>query len=424
MARKIEPPSPPFIPARWHGGRQVPRLIVMHGTVSPCVPGGARAVARDFATTNTKKSAHYTVDPGEEIQSVGDHTVAYHCGHNQDSIGVELCDPQAGPSSRWGDLPHHRMLDRAAHLVAQLCLAYAIPIRRLSVRDLLDGKHGICGHVDMSNAFHQSSHTDPGEAFPWVGFIAAVQRAADEILHTPAPAPEHGTRHVSANIQYVPKMRLDDAAEDLGTVTSHAGVVGWQEIGRDYRRLLRAVDGWATYWPGGRLFSRAANSIPISWRTRRFDKIASGRRRTHGGRPKVTPARFITWVLLENRKTGERHWRVNTHYVSKAWSTHPERRPLWETHDRKLAETVRMLLAEHGPNGVITGDFNRGIGSPRLNEMLSAQPRADRADRGHVHHGIDHLYVFGRATTSSFGHFGLHSDHDAVLLRVDFTKES
>lgn len=171
------PPSPPFIAARWHGGKQTPKTIVIHGTVSPCRTGQARATAQFFAQrpATGKTSAHYSVDPAEVYQSVGDHVVAYHCGHNQDSIGIELCDPQTGFGARWSDANHKAMLKVAATLVAELCLAYKIPAIRVTPSALKAGKHGICGHVDMSLAFHQSTHTDPGPDFPWTDFIHDVK---------------------------------------------------------------------------------------------------------------------------------------------------------------------------------------------------------------------------------------------------------
>lgn len=187
----MNPPTPPFIAARWHGGPQVPRLrIVIHGTVSPCVRGGARNVARFFATENNKTSATYVVDPGEVIQCVGDHTVAYHAPPNQDTIGVELCDPQTGPGTRWGDRPHRQMLARGAELVAQLALAYGFPITKVTAAQLRGGRHGICGHADVSAAWHETTHTDPGPDFPWTHFVAAVHAAAD-VMAKPKKPPKH-----------------------------------------------------------------------------------------------------------------------------------------------------------------------------------------------------------------------------------------
>src|SRR4051812_38454057 len=86
MWSKIAPPSPRMDPARWKGRPQTPTLIVLHSTVTSTIAGAARAVARFFATEDNATSAHYVVDAAEVIQCVGDHTEAYHCGYNHDSI--------------------------------------------------------------------------------------------------------------------------------------------------------------------------------------------------------------------------------------------------------------------------------------------------------------------------------------------------
>jgi hypothetical protein len=40
---------------------------------------------------------------------VGDHTIAFHCGYNHDSIGIELCDMPSQDKTRWDDQPHRDM---------------------------------------------------------------------------------------------------------------------------------------------------------------------------------------------------------------------------------------------------------------------------------------------------------------------------
>lgn len=40
--------------------------------------------------------------------------------------------------------------------------------------DLKAGRRGICGHVDVTDAWHQSDHDDPGPWFPWDKFMAVV----------------------------------------------------------------------------------------------------------------------------------------------------------------------------------------------------------------------------------------------------------
>lgn len=180
-------PTPQYLgPAKFHGAATNKPInrIVIHGTVSPCVPGAATKIAAYFRNTVIRpSSAHYVVGPYGVVQTVYDSVVAYHAPPNTHSLGIELCDTQDNRKpKRWSDYFHRRMLKRAATLTAGLCLAYDIPIQRLTVQDLKDGKRGICGHVDVSLAFRQSTHTDPGPDFPWAKFIGMVIAARDAQL--------------------------------------------------------------------------------------------------------------------------------------------------------------------------------------------------------------------------------------------------
>jgi len=42
------------------------------------------------------------------------------------------------------------------------------------VADLKAGRRGVCGHTDVTDAWHQSDHDDPGPWFPWDKFMAVV----------------------------------------------------------------------------------------------------------------------------------------------------------------------------------------------------------------------------------------------------------
>jgi N-acetyl-anhydromuramyl-L-alanine amidase AmpD len=164
--------SRPFIQARNHGGTQTTvRRIVIHGTVSPCVKGGARNVANDFHTTHRDASAHYVVDPGHIIQCLHERTIGFHAPPNTRSIGIELCDPQKGSSARWKDANHEQMLHLAAQLVREVAARWRVPLVRLSTAEVKANRHGICGHVDVTNAFRMGTHIDPGTAFPWTHFM-------------------------------------------------------------------------------------------------------------------------------------------------------------------------------------------------------------------------------------------------------------
>lgn len=171
------PPNPPYIPAKYTGGPQdVLKRIVIHGTTGSTYCGAAYNTAKYFQNPSTYSSAHYVVDNCAEYQCVYDHTVAWHDGTNADSIGVEICDEVEGSLSRWDTDPAKRdALERAAVLVRQLCLAYDIPIRKLSPQQIRNGEYGICGHDDMRDAFPGSTtHWDPGK-FPWKEFISLVR---------------------------------------------------------------------------------------------------------------------------------------------------------------------------------------------------------------------------------------------------------
>lgn len=165
--------------------------IVMHGTVTLCVAGGARAVAQMFHNTSRDASTQYVVDPGEVVRCVPDDTIAYGAPPNKGAIHVEQTDIQGGSPSRWQDASHQSMLRLAARLVASLCLKFDIPIRKIGPRDLLAGRKGICGHADVSYAWHQTDHIDPGTDYPWDQFIALVQEAAHP---TPPPATPKGNK--------------------------------------------------------------------------------------------------------------------------------------------------------------------------------------------------------------------------------------
>lgn len=189
--------SAPFVQAKNHGPADNKPIfrIVMHGTVSECVAGGARSVALMFAHTTRDASTQWVHDPAETYQCVAEGTVAYGAPPNEHEIHHELCDmqyehPTAKQRKRWKDALHQSMLRRAAGYVARDCLKYSIPVVKLSSTDLLAGKRGICGHKDVSDAWHQTTHVDPGPDFPWSQFLGMVRAAmAPKPTPTPTPAP-------------------------------------------------------------------------------------------------------------------------------------------------------------------------------------------------------------------------------------------
>ena len=175
---RVPPPSPTYIgPPKHHGpptNRPI-KHVVIHSTVSPCEEGGARRIANYFKNPSYPSSAHYMVDPGEIIQGLYDSYIGYAAPPNEHKIHVEMCDmPGPRPKGtkeyiksmrskwRWNKSNQKRMLERTAWLTARICLAEDIPIQFVSSRGLRAGKQGITTHNNISKAFGQTSHWDPG----------------------------------------------------------------------------------------------------------------------------------------------------------------------------------------------------------------------------------------------------------------------
>ena len=170
-------------------GRQgVVDRIVLHGTVSELRRGSARDVAAYFTRDDAGGLAHYVGDSQEVVQCCREDIVAWHAPPNFPSLGFEFCDPQAGPDFRWEDGDHSAMLAVLAKPVAEAAQRWHVPIAYLGVGDLLAGHRGITTHYNVSQAFHQSDHTDPGPGFPIAQFLAEVSREA-AALYRPVGVP-------------------------------------------------------------------------------------------------------------------------------------------------------------------------------------------------------------------------------------------
>lgn len=195
---RIPAPSPFYAGPPAHdsgeGNKPIARIVI-HSTVSPCEPGGARDIAAYFRSQAAGGSAHYVIDPDEVVQAAWDSVVCWHAPPNAHSLGNEMCDiPGPVPddkrgtaawkslrrSWRWTRRNQRDMLRRTAKLTAQQALAYDVPIRWVGVRRLRAGKHGITTHANVSKAFHESTHWDPG-FWPRHHFMRMVRRHAKRL---------------------------------------------------------------------------------------------------------------------------------------------------------------------------------------------------------------------------------------------------
>src|SRR3954470_18604847 len=169
----------PFVQARnftkgRSNGIEVTAIPTME---SPEKPDTAESVASWFAgSTAPQASAHYCIDSNSVVQCVQDNDVAWHApGANHNGIGIEHAGRAAQAAADWSDPYTSQMLERSAELVARKCKQFDIPVAWLQAADLVAGKRGITGHVQVSQAFKRSDHHDPGTAFPVDAYLALVR---------------------------------------------------------------------------------------------------------------------------------------------------------------------------------------------------------------------------------------------------------
>lgn len=103
---------------------------------------------------------------------------------NASGLHLEQSARAEWPRKDW--LEARGMLERGAYKTAQWCRRYNIPIRWMSVKELRHhgstpkrGAGGITSHANVSDAWNQSSHWDPGEHFPRAEFMDLVREFHD-----------------------------------------------------------------------------------------------------------------------------------------------------------------------------------------------------------------------------------------------------
>lgn len=198
---KFPAPNPPVVgdgvPNVYSAGDNTPYdHVVIHSAVMPCERGAARKLGQ-MNQTSTTGSWHYATDPFEEVQCSWDRIVCWAAPPNPRKIHIEMADwPKPWPVGehppswwvkfkrvwRWATPNHRRMLKRTARLTAELLLAGDLPLRFCTAADLKVGKKGWTTHAEVTQAFHQSTHWDPG-AWPRRRFGRLVHKYAADLRH-------------------------------------------------------------------------------------------------------------------------------------------------------------------------------------------------------------------------------------------------
>lgn len=162
--------------------RRITQFLTLH-----CTEGheGLRKdddVAAMFARADLAKprSCHYVNDSDSVTRCLDEMAVGWHCGTtgNSRSIGIEFCGRARQSQAEWLDELSRPMLAIGARLIREICDRHGLPLNFLDAAALSAGLRGVTTHAEVSKAWHESTHTDPGPNFPIEMLLSAARRAA------------------------------------------------------------------------------------------------------------------------------------------------------------------------------------------------------------------------------------------------------
>lgn len=150
----------------------------------------AEGVANYQINTETG-SYHVLVDntDNDNVNSIRANTddwLTWSAGWTGNQIAVHISFVARAAMSRADWLGATRMLNEGADVCAYWVKKFNFPITKLSAADLKAGKRGLFGHADVSAAWKEVNHWDPGANFPWDVFLDMIKLR----INAPAPKPD------------------------------------------------------------------------------------------------------------------------------------------------------------------------------------------------------------------------------------------
>lgn len=127
---KFKPPNVPFVEAKQKGRKQRPKAIVLRLTYTTSDKGAALGMANTWHRNRSSIfPCHYVVDEAEAYRCVPDRQTAGDTALSAKGvINVGLCAEPVITSTQWMMPQLATTLDKAAQVVAELALAYKIPV--------------------------------------------------------------------------------------------------------------------------------------------------------------------------------------------------------------------------------------------------------------------------------------------------------
>lgn len=149
-------------------------------------------------------------------------------------------------------------------------------------------------------------------------------------------------------------------AADAQSASAMTDILAMQEGNRTANRtaMLDAMhaQGWDAWVP-----DTGGTELPVAWNASLFAFVSGQTVMVHKGQPKVTPARFINTVVLQDLQSGEEVAVVNTHTINHgavdAGLQPNDRTPRLKKHILMLRDAI-TAAEQITPNVVATGDLN------------------------------------------------------------------
>lgn len=198
-----------------------------------------------------------------------------------------------------------------------------------------------------------------------------------------------------------------DADRGIAKVAVASDVVMFQEIEspghKNAVRLLKGL-GFTILWGGG-----SADACPIAYRTDLFTvRRKLRKRKTVEGEGGVTPDRWMLDVVLHHRESERNVPFLWTHYISQAWTAHPERRARWNKQNARASKRARNLSRYWG-RCVFGADMNKSKAVP----PGLAGHWADHGTYGQAYYDV--LGTRGKVSMKRPRRIETPSDHDALV---------
>ena len=198
------------------------------------------------------------------------------------------------------------------------------------------------------------------------GGLATVEATTEETVTAPVVVATYNIRH-----------GLSDAVavSDIERLSVGVGVIGLQEMGSRARRDAvreQLVDCGSCQFDAFMPNGAGPGEIPILYRSSSFRLVSTGTQQVSdatyvgpsGAGPSTIAPKFLSYVQLLHRVTGQDMYVINSHAVASVQASdggpnyeHPERLQLYRQH----MDGLKAMIAEFEATGAAvftTGDFN------------------------------------------------------------------